>query len=267
VPTGEPPPVCISPGQTTVISFDADLAPGSLTLESAERFSKVEPGPSAVKLVPSERVALGEPLRLTVRFRDGAAPASATLLLVAHASQAAPLVEVHREARTVESYQQELRAKEEEARQLREEVARLRAERGGPGGLSGLFASGLMGDAGIPSEKITQLVTRNPANALRLEHAWSYRASGRVAVRLTLTSPEGAAPWTADGAALTLEGRRGAALRVLPVWQEAPIPPGEQGDVVVEAEATEKEARGAFTLKLWEAGGVRTVTVGGVTFP
>jgi uncharacterized protein (TIGR02268 family) len=260
--------VCISPGQTTFISFDADLAPGSLTLDGAERFSKVEPGPSAVKLVPSERVALGEPVRLTVRFRDGAAPASATLLLVAHAAQAAPLVEVHREARTVESYQQELRAKEEEARQLREEVARLRAERGGPGGLSGLFASRLLGDTGIPSEVITQRVTRNPANALRLERARSYRASGRVAVRLLLAHPEGAAPWTAQGAALTPEGRRGAALRVLSVWQAEPIAPGpEGGDVVVEVEATEEEARGAFTLKLWEAAGVRTVTVGGVTFP
>ncbi len=179
-PTGEPPPVCISSGQTTFINFDADLAPGSLTLDGAERFSKVEPGPSAVKLVPSERVALGEPLRLTVRFRDGAAPASATLLFVAHAAQAAPLVEVHREARTVESYQQELRAKEEEARQLREELARLRAEHGGPGGLPGLFASGLMGDTGIPAEVITKGVTGHPTNALRLEYAFNYRAPWRA---------------------------------------------------------------------------------------
>ncbi len=93
-------------------------------------------------------------------------------------------------------------------------------------------------------------------------------ASGRVAVRLLLAHPEGAAPWTAQGAALTPEGRRGAALRVLSVWQAEPIAPGpEGGDVVVEVEATEEEARGAFTLKLWEAAGVRTVTVGGVTFP
>lgn len=37
--------------------------------------------------------------------------------------------------------------------------------------------------------------------------------------------------------------------------------------MVVEAEATAEEARGTFTLKVWEAGGTRTVTIGGVTFP
>jgi uncharacterized protein (TIGR02268 family) len=125
-----------------------------------------------------------------------------------------------------------------------------------------------MGEGGIPSENITKGVTRPPANALQVWQADSYRASGRVAVRLWLENPEGAAPWTAQGAALTLEGRRGAALRVLPVWQNAPILPGARGVVVVEAEATEEnDARGVFTLKLWEAAGGRTVTVCGVAFP
>jgi hypothetical protein len=37
--------------------------------------------------------------------------------------------------------------------------------------------------------------------------------------------------------------------------------------VVVEAEATKKEAQGPFTLKLWEAGGQRSAIVEGVVFP
>ncbi|RYY96955.1 MAG: DUF2381 family protein [Chitinophagaceae bacterium] len=37
--------------------------------------------------------------------------------------------------------------------------------------------------------------------------------------------------------------------------------------MVVEAEATAEAARGAFSLKLWEADGLRTVTIGNVTFP
>jgi uncharacterized protein (TIGR02268 family) len=189
------------------------------------------------------------------------------LLLVAHGALAAPLVEIHREARTVESYKQEAQAREEEARQLREEVARLRAERGGPGGLVGLFASGLMGEDGIPWADLGRSVTLSPANALRVRRGHSYRAEGRVAVRLELDNVEGAVPWTVEGAALTQEGRRGAALRVLAVWQKAPIPPGGRGDVVVEAQAKNLEGRGTFTLKLWEADGVRTVTLGGVTFP
>jgi hypothetical protein len=35
----------------------------------------------------------------------------------------------------------------------------------------------------------------------------------------------------------------------------------------VEAELPQVEARGRFTLKLWDASGTRTVTLGGVTFP
>ncbi len=50
---------------------------------------------------------------------------------------------------------------------------------------------------------------------------------------------------TAEGATLTREGER----------------------IIIEAEASAKEARGTFTLKLWEAGGARAVVLGGVTFP
>lgn len=87
--------MCISPGQTTAFSFDSQLAPGSVSVEEAERFTKVEPGPSTLKLVPSEKVPIGRQLRVTVRFADGAAPSSAAFVLVAHAAQSASLVEVH----------------------------------------------------------------------------------------------------------------------------------------------------------------------------
>jgi hypothetical protein len=36
---------------------------------------------------------------------------------------------------------------------------------------------------------------------------------------------------------------------------------------VVEAEASQQEIGGPFTLTLWEAGGKRTITLGNVTFP
>lgn len=76
----------------------------------------------------------------------------------------------------------------------------------------------------------------------------------------------GAAPWTAEGAALT--NKLGQTLRVLPLWQSEPIASTSRHlRVVVEAEASEEEARGPFTLKLWEAGGKRTFTLGNVTFP
>ena len=52
------------------------------------------------------------------------------------------------------------------------------------------------------------------------------------------------------------------------VWPLDPIPPGKYGIITVELDATEGEARGAYTLNLWageaEAGGV---ILDGVTFP
>jgi uncharacterized protein (TIGR02268 family) len=176
-------------------------------------------------------------------------------------------VDVHRETRTVESYQQEVRAKEEEARQCSEENARLRADKASPSGLTGLLASGPMGEGGVVSKDLTGSLSRPPANPLRVPQVTSYRATGRVALEFRLENPEGAQAWKAEDAALTQEGKRGMSLKVLTVWQKAPIPPGEGGRVVVEAEPPTDGTRGPYTLKLWEAGGARTVTLGGVTFP
>jgi len=50
----------------------------------------------------------------------------------------------------------------------------------------------------------------------------------------------------------------------LGVWQET----ADQTHVVmVEAGADPKEAQGTFTLKLWEHGGARPITIQGITFP
>jgi hypothetical protein len=39
------------------------------------------------------------------------------------------------------------------------------------------------------------------------------------------------------------------------------------GRLVIEAEATEAETRGSFTLKVWGEDGTRTITLTGVVFP
>ncbi len=267
VPAGDAQPVCISPGRTTVFSFDADLVPESVRVEGREGFAKVEPGASTLKLVPSEKVPLGKALRVTVHFADNAAPSSANLVLVAQAEEATSLVEVHRQKRTAESYKQELKVKEEEARQLREEVARLRADKAGPGGLRGLLTSGVMATGGVAFKDLAASFTESPTNPLKAGLVMVYRSASRVALKVELNNPEGAPSWTAEDATLTLEGKRGVGLKVLPVWQGGPIAPGGRQFVMVEAEATAEEARGTFTLKMREEGGTRTVTIGGVTFP
>jgi uncharacterized protein (TIGR02268 family) len=102
-----------------------------------------------------------------------------------------------------------------------------------------------------------------------VREAYSYRAGllGRVAVELSVenTDPR---PWTAEGVAgAALVSSEGVRLPVVRVWQSEPLVPGAHHRLVVEAEATAEQARGTFLLELGEAGGARTLTVPGVTFP
>ena len=53
----------------------------------------------------------------------------------------------------------------------------------------------------------------------------------------------------------------------LAAWQEVPVSPNGRGGVVVGAQGEPARLGCPCTLKLWEAGGARTVTLGNVTFP
>jgi uncharacterized protein (TIGR02268 family) len=206
-------------------------------------------------------------VRLKVRFQERAAPAGAAFTLVVHATRAEPVVDVYRNARPVESYQQEAREARAEAAQCQAELEASRAESTGPGGLRGLIAAKLLDEKGIKPKDLLEESTKPPGNALNVFKVLSYRSAGRVAVELEVELPAGAQPFTVAGAALT--GKRGAELKMLPVWPPEPITasPGALRRVAVEAEVTAVEVQGPFTLKLWEAGTGRTVIVGNVTFP
>ncbi len=139
----------------------------------------------------------------------------------------------------------------------------MREGRGTPEGLRGVLASGLLVEGRIAFKDLTESVTQAKGNALRFREARSYRAEGRVAVELKLDN-SGMLPWVAAGA--VLRGPKGEVLKPLPLWQ---LEPGAEGEhrVVVEVPASEKEARGTYTLILWDAEQKRTVTLGHVTFP
>ncbi len=268
-PTGEVPTVCVSPGQATTLNFDSDFVRESLTLEGREHFAKVHVSESTVKLVPSEKLVPGDMLKLTVRFKDDDAPTGAALHLVAHAVQAATHVEVHRDKRTVESCERELREKEAALQQCRADNERLRAERSGPGGLIGLRAAGIIGEGGVAAHQITRNVTPAATNPFSVSNVTAYRSAMRVVVEVFVVLPENALPWKPDGATLTLQGRKGVELKVVTLWPLEPIAPGLRGggSVSVEVEATPDVTAGTFTLKLWDASGARTVTISGITFP
>jgi len=261
-------PVCIRPGLTTHLLFDSKLA--RVEWEKREKLRWVREGEDALGLIPSEALLDGERVRVTVYFQDDAAPESATFALVVHPAQAERQVEVSRHRRTLASYWHGERQARAEARRCREEKDRLQAECGGREGLTGLIINGLLGKEGVPAQDINKNVTRHPDDTLRAQKIISYRVigpdrrRGRVAVQMELWNT-GATSWTPTGAALV--GPKHDSLTGLKVWLLEPIPPGEWRGIVVEVEATESQARGTLTLKLWGGDEAGSVTLDGVTFP
>ncbi|WP_224372449.1 DUF2381 family protein [Hyalangium versicolor] len=266
-PTGEVPELCIGPELSTALLFyGAELLSHGVSVEGLERFTLVEVSNTMLRLVPSGRVMPGERFRLTVRFKDGEAPASAAFWLVVTPGQVEPFVEVYREKRTLESYQQEVQEKDTQLHQCQEDNKSLLAEKESPGRLTGLVTTGLMKEEGIPFKKISLTIGMHPGNATEVVRAFSYRSNRTVAVVLWLKGTEGMQPWQAARAELVGPGRR--PLRVYPPWQAGPLSEDVQNQrVVIEADATEAESRGTFTLKLWDAEGTRSIIVTGVTFP
>jgi uncharacterized protein (TIGR02268 family) len=264
-PAGQAPAVCLTPGRVTTFLFPTPLAPGAAELEGAGPALQVVQAEQLVTLIAGEDLVPGERRKLTVRFPDGAAPASASFALVVHPARAPYQVEVVRRERTVQSYQHELRAKEA---QLQECLARTTQEPATTGqldGLRGQFRSGLMGETGVAAERLERGLTLSPKSALDRRSTWSYRAGTRVALEVKLNLLTEGPPWEAAGA--TLVDARGHELALLPLWQPAPITKAQWGRVVVEAVAAPEEAQGPFTLTLWEAGGKRTFTLAGIRFP
>ncbi|ATB36560.1 hypothetical protein CYFUS_001975 [Cystobacter fuscus] len=210
----------------------------------------------------------GERVKVTVRFADGAAPASASFWLVGHAARGTRRVEVFRKPRPPDVLKKERDEAQADARQCQEDKARLLAEREGPVGLMG---TAWMERAGsLASMPLRWQLKHHPANALGWDEvrSYSYTRTGEaqpesVAVRLSLSNP-GAKPWTLAGAALVDSAGDEVELAW---WQEAPIPAKGAGAVVVGIEGERVQLGCPCTLKLWEAGGPRTVTIGNVTFP
>jgi len=164
---------------------------------------------------------------------------------------------VFRQPRPPDVLKKERDEAQAEARQCHEDKARLLAEREVPGGLMG--AAWLEGAGVVASKDLGLWLKERPTNALGLGDAWSYSYTRKdesrlasVAVRLRLLNP-GAEPWTLAGAAL--------------VGQQAPIPAKGAGAVVVGIEGEREQLGCPCPLKLWEAQGPRTVTLGNVTFP
>jgi uncharacterized protein (TIGR02268 family) len=261
--TNEISEIQISPGQPTTFSFDSDVRADELTLENRERFEVADLGKRTLTLVASEKMRGEKPSTVTVCFADGAAPASVSFRLLVHPAIGERLVKIFRRPRPVDAIQADLKKSHEEIERLRAEIQRLHTERDRPDGLTGLFASGMMDEQGIPSSWIRNFTERK-SNTLIPVRVTTFRAPGPVALGLWLENPEGAKPWTPQGAVLV--GPKGEALEAT-FWPAEPIPSGEQKRIWIEVMAPEAQTEGTFTLKLWEADRQRTFVIGNVTFP
>jgi len=267
---GGAPDVCASADETTTFVFDSHVAVGAVEFQPGGRLADWALGQEGLSLhvMPKGDYLPGERVKVTVRFADGAAPASASFWLVGHAAKGTRRVYVFRQPRPPDVCEKERDEAQAEARQCQEDKARLLAERQEPGGLMGVA---WLERAGVVAPKdIGSWLREQPANALGLEVAWSYSYTPTgethptsVAVRLLLKNP-GTEPWTLAGAALVDSAGEQVELAR---WPLAPIPANGAGVVVVGIEGEHAQFGCPCTLKLWEAQGPRTVTLGNVTFP
>ncbi|WNG38624.1 DUF2381 family protein [Archangium violaceum] len=264
------PEVCASADEPTAFVFDSRVAVGAVEFQPVGRLAHWALGEDGLSLyvIPRGDYLPGERVKVTVRFADGAAPASASFWLVGHAAKGTRRVYVFRQARPPDVCEKERDEAQAEARQCQEDKARLLAERQEPGGLMG--AAWLERAGTLTSRPLFGSVREQPGNALGLEatKSFSYTLSDEtrpvsVAARLALKNPGGES-WTLAGAALV--DKAGEEVE-LARWQEAPIPANGAGAVVVGIEGERAQLGCPCTLKLWEAGGPRTVTLGNVTFP
>ena len=260
----EVPEVPIQSGRLTTFLLGMPLKLAEVQLEEREGFSRVTELEDMLTLRPSSAFTVGRRLKLRLRFVEGTVPARADFVLVVNSTQARYQVEVNLQPGTPYASWQEAEAERIQLRQVRAELER---ERQKPDGLTGLLATGKVDETGLTARRLLAGVdfTQPPGQPLKVWDAIGYRARGVVALTLEVDNVS-SRPWRAAGASLVGEG--GVRLKVLRVWPTEPLAPGATWQrVVVEAEVTEAQARGRFTLSLWQEGEPPSVSLDGVMFP
>jgi len=260
----EVPEVPIQSGRLTTFLLGAPLKLAGVELEERDGFSRVTELEDMLTVLPSSAFPVGRRLKLRLRFVEGTVPASADFVLVVSPTRAQYQVEVNLQPGTPYASWQEAEAERIKLRQVRAELER---ERQKPDGLTGLLATGKVDKMGLTARRLERETdfTQLPGQPLKVQEATSYRARGAVALTLEVDNVS-SRPWRAAGASLVGEG--GMRLNVLRVWPTEPLAPGATWRrVVVESEVTEAQARGRFTLSLWQEGEPPSVSLDGVMFP
>jgi len=257
------PELCISPGLSTTLLFDQELARDAVELEGRERFRRVEATGSLLVLVPSEKLVPGDRLRLKVRFTEGSTPASAAFVLVVYPDQAERQVEISRPV-APGTCQAELQRKEEELQRCLDQ----RASPSPPplASLAALMMENAVDRRMVTTRQITSPgLIPPPAEGLAVTTVTLYRSPSRLVVEVLVTDTDPEKPWMAAGA--TLLGPSGEVLEPLHVLQLQPLNPGEFGQVWVETIVPPTGAIGPLTLEVWDSERTRSFTLKSLRMP
>ncbi|WP_343213437.1 DUF2381 family protein [Archangium violaceum] len=233
----------------TYLRFDAPIERASVEVEGRPaRFRWVDVGERLLALEPSVDLGAEEKLVVRVRYRDGASPTVATLVLVSHPSLVDKEVEVVRRPRTVEALEAALAEREAALAALQ-----------GASGPAGLVFSGRLDLEGVQARPI-ELVPTGPQNGLKVVKGEAYRASTWALAVVRVRNLPGQKPWGPGEARLTRPN--GTPVKVRSVdMDKAQLGPGEEGLVALETEAPFWDAGEFLRLELLDKSGTRRLSL------
>lgn len=216
--------LCLAPGGEATLAFDTPLCKEPVSVTHGERLRDLGLGRFRVDLEAAEDLQPGEEISLIVCFADGLEPTTLTVVAVGHEARTTRRVEILRQPRSLASILHESAEHAARARQCEQDRQRLLAERTRPGGLSGLYAAGLISNAtGVAGLELMDQVLSAERNRLGLVGMSAYSAEGRLALEVCLKN-EGAESWIATGALLRDEAKK--ELQSLPFWRPVIFEPG-----------------------------------------
>ncbi|MDY7231280.1 DUF2381 family protein [Hyalangium rubrum] len=264
--TASPPEVCIAPGLSTTLLFDAPLLEGEVVLEGREHFERVEAAGRTLVLVPTEKLPATARLRLEVRFAPGTAPTRAAFSLVARSAQAERLVEVSRPPSPTDSCPARAEQLEAALQQCQAERARTSEPFGDPPSLAAMLIGGMFDERDIRALRLDKSeLTAAPGEVVQVERLSLHGTRSRLAVKVLLRNRD-ARPWVLAGASLT--DASGQVKQALWIQRREPLAPGASDFVWLELEMPGPGiSPRTFTLQLWDEGRQRTATVRGARLP
>ena len=236
-------PVAVAPGRPLVLFFDAALDQPSVQRASRELgLQHVAVGEDTLTFQPAPGLPEGTRLRIGVRFADGQAPASVSVVLVVDSSRAQSHVTVHRRPWEAQGCGEALAASRALAETQGAELSALKEElRDKAGSLTELVATGVLTGAGVRAVSLPG-DQWGGVPGLRVTAARLYVARGRMAVELEVQVERRRRkrPWSPGPVKLTLDGTP-VAVRIVRLLGEPLLKRRSEARLLVEWEAPDAD--------------------------